>query len=389
MSNCILMIITKVSTPTVFPSNWNSPRCSVKKNWHISYYVYTDAGRKKKIIKNMNHLKTWQERHEATKELLDAEIKRVNSADRDELLVKQPTSYVVAYPNLQVALLAMVEKKRKHCDQRHCNNLETKAKRFYEVGKKLKLPMTIQTLTRQQCLSILDAMYTQYKTFNDKTYNNYVKDLRALFNELVYWEHTKDNYFNLIKKIPVVKQLKKIATLEQRKAIDKLLFEKNYALWRFMHIFFHSGAREAELCRMKTTDIHLKDRYFVITIKKGKSRRQEVKAILPAAYRHWGEVVMENELYPFGKDLLPGPVPMDPLKIGVLWKRLVKKHLGYKEIDFYSLKHLHTDMLAQTEGIDTAQAMDDHLNKETTMIYAVGEKSRKLSKLKQSHIKFV
>lgn len=389
-SNCILMIITKIGTPTVSPSNWESPRCSVKKDWMISYYIYTDEGRKKKVIKNMNHLKTWPERHKATKELLDAEIKRVTSPQhRDELLTKVSFSPVVTFPNLRLALLAMVEKKRRHCVARHCDNLETKVERFYEVGRKLKFPMTIQTITRQQCLTIMDRMYSEYKTFTDKTYNSYVKDMRALFSELRYWEHIKENHFELIKKVTLVKELKKIATYQQRKQIDQLLFEKHYALWRFMHIFFHSGAREAELCRMKTTDIHLKDRYFVVTIKKGKSRRQEVKAILPAAYRHWAEVVAENQPYPFGKDLLPGTEPMDSEKICVLWRRLVKQHLKFTDIDFYSLKHLHTDMLAETEGIETAQAMDDHLSKETTMIYAVGEKARKLSKLKQSQLKFV
>lgn len=382
-------MIKKVSTPTVSPSNWDNPRCSLKKDWFIFYYLYTDKGRTKKVVKGMNHLKTWQERYKATKELLDAEIARLKMPGGVENTFRKAPVAKLQNCKLSEALLDMVERKREYCVPRHCNNLETKVKRFVQVATTLRLNLAIQDITRQHCLLVLSEMPKHFPKYTDTTYNSYVKDIGALFSELHYWEYIDSSPFEKIKKRSVVKELKTVATAAQRKLIDKLLFEKNYALWRFMHIFFHSGAREAELCRMKTTDIHLKDRFFVVTIKKGKSRRQEVKAILPAAYRHWAEVVAEGEKYPFGKDLLPGDTPMDPTKICVLWRRLVKKELGYINVDFYSLKHLHTDMLAETEGIETAQAMDDHLNKETTMIYAVGEKKRKLNKLKQSQLKFV
>lgn len=382
------MNIIRISTPSVSPANWQSPRCSLKKDWFISYYIYTDKSRTKKVVKNMNRFKTYPERYKATKELLEAEIQKLT---KPQETVSDSATFVPkgTFRSVSEALLDMVEKKRKTCVARHCDNLETKVKRFCQVADNEGIQLKLQDVSRQDCLLILDAMVKYYPTFTDKTYNAYIKDVGTLFADLLYWEYTKYNPFYKMRKRQVVKELKVVATETQRKLIDRHLKQYHYCFWRFMHIFFHSGAREAELCRMKASDIHLSERYFIVEIRKGRSKRKEIKAMLPGAYPHWAEIVAENKPYPFSHDFQPGDQPINEDRVNKTWKTFVKDQLKITNVDFYSLKHLHTDMIESMADLDLAQTHDDHLEQKTTEnIYAVGRKKRKLDKLKQLDIKF-
>lgn len=390
------MDINRVSTPTVSPANWTRPNASVKKDWSIWYYYYTDQGRKKKVIKGMNHLKTWSERHKFTKELLDAEILKL-SVPAEPVVTTKAFQPVKAFDSLESALTSMVNLKRKVSVPRHCNNLQTMVKRYCAVGGALGFKLKVHGTTRQMCLYILENLEKEllrmkeknFKSFSDKSYNRYLKDMGTLFNDLIYWEYTDYNPFAKMKKRTVVKELKRVATPSERQIIDRYIKQKDRCYWRFMHIFFHSGAREAELCRMKMTDVHLEERYFIVEIRKGQSKRKEIKAMLPEAYGHWAEIVKEGGEHPFGTDFQPGSKPVLVDQVSKLWKRYVKDELKLGHIDFYSLKHLHTDLIAEMANLDLAKTHDDHMQEKTTeSIYAVGSKKRKLDKLKQLNIKF-
>lgn len=379
----------KFSTPKVNPTNWESSKCSLKKDWYIHYRIQTDQGFKLKIIKGMNHLKTWKERYDFTRELLQKELEKLKEPVTAPPVVTlpQPVSPTVHFSSFKEGLLAMLERKRKTCVARHCNNIYTLVERFMDTAEREGIHLAFGEVTRQNCLLILDSI-DKYYPCTDKTYNRYVKDIGNLFGMLNYYEFIKYNPFQKILKKVVEVEARRIASPSERKQIDKYLYEHHYCFWRFMNIFFSSGARETELCRMETADIHLKERVFKVSVHKGRSKRQEIKPILPESYRHWAEVVAAGKKHPFGPNFEPGDVPINVDQVSKTWKRMVKVQLKLTHIDFYSLKHLHTDLIAQNHGIKLAQQLDDHKDVKTTSIYAVGEKSRHLNKLKQISIKF-
>jgi len=377
-------MITRFTPPKVSPGNWENPRCSVKKDWYIHYRLYYNNGSKQVILKGMNRFKTWDDRYKCTKEILEGELRKLS------LSVEQPASPIV-HTDLRQLLTLMVDTKRKSCCKRHCDNLQTMVDRFLDTSVKMGSKLTVSNITRQQCLLILDRIYTEYKTFSDNTYNRYIKDLGTLFGDLMYYEYTDRNPFYKMRKKETVKQLKRIATKEEFAIIDEFLRKKHYHFWRFTRIFFSSGGREAELCRMTMSDILLKHREYKVTILKGRGQRQEIKAILPESYKFWKEVAEEgkDKKHPFGSSFAPDDKPLQPEVVSRTWKKLVKDELGMGDIDFYSLKHLHTDLIAARFGLETAQVHDDHHDSSTTGIYAVGEKKRQLEKLKQLDIGFI
>ncbi len=370
----------------VYPTNWESSKASLKKDWYIHYRIYTDQGSKLRIVKGMNHLKTWEERYRCTKELLQKELDKLQKPVVTTPVDPVPAP-VVQFKTFKEGLLNMLDRKRKTCVKRHCDNIKTLVERFTDTADKEGIPLNFGEVTRQSCLLILDSIYKYYPC-TDKTYNRYVKDIGNLFGMLDYYEFIKYNPFDKIIKKVVEVEAKRIASPVERKRIDKHLYEHHYCFWRFMHIFFSSGAREIELCRMETADIHLKERIFKVWVYKGRSKRQEIKPILPEAYRHWAEVVAAAKKHPFGPNFEPGDRPVNVDQVSKTWKRLVKDELELGYIDFYSLKHLHTDLIAQSHGIQLAQSLDDHKDVKTTSIYAVGEKTRHLNRLKQINIKF-
>ena len=379
-------MIQKYSQPMVNPTNWESSKCSLKKDWYIHYRIHTDQGSKLRIVKGMNHLKTWELRHACTKDLLRKELEKLQQPAATPAIIPSQTS-VVHYKDFKEGLLDMLNRKRKTCVKRHCNNIETLVERFMTTAERKGIQLTFGEVTRQNCLLILDSIEDYYPC-SDKTYNRYVKDVGNLFGMLDYYEFIKYNPFQKIVKKTVEVEARRVASPDERKMIDKYLYEHHYGFWRFTNIFFSSGARETELCRMETADIHLKERIFKVWVYKGRSKRQEIKPILPEAYRHWAEVVALAKKHPFGPNFEPGNCPVNVDQVSKTWKRLVKDELKLGYIDFYSLKHLHTDLMAENHGIELAQQLDNHKDVKTTSIYAVGEKTRHLDKLKQINIKF-
>ena len=388
MSKPLLMII-KFSQPKVSPQNWENPRCSVKKDWYIHYRIYYQEKSKQVILKGMNQCKNWEDRCKCTKVLLEAEIQKLNHQLAAQLQVTNQQE-VTNITTLKNALTTMVNKKRQQCVPRHCNNLQTMVDRFVSCSEHLGYGFTLHNIRRGQVLHVLDQMYQDYPSFSDHTYNRYKKDLGTLFNDLMYWELCEHNPFDQIRKKETEKTLRRIASVEEFSIIERYLYKKHYNFWRFMQIFFYSGGREAELCRMEMKDILLKYKEFKITIKKGRSSRQEIKAILPGSYKLWKEIVEQGQgkKHPFGPSFCPDDQPLRPEVVNRTWKRLIKNELQLPEIDFYSLKHLHTDLVAARFGIETAQTLDDHKDPSVTGIYAVGEKKRQLEKLKQLDIGF-
>lgn len=384
-----LLMIIKFSNPKVSPENWTNPRCSLKKDWCIHYRIYYANNSKQVKIRGMNRFSNWDDRYKCTKDLLEAEIQKLENQLQQQQKIVDPRQ-TFDFNTLKDALVSMVNKKRQNCVQRHCDNLYTMVDRFVSCSETLGYKFTFTNIRRGEVLNVLDQMYKQFPSFSDNTYNRYKKDLGTLFNDLIYYELCEHNPFNQIRKKDTQKSLKRIASKEEFNLIDRYLYKKHYYFWRFMQIFFYSGGRGTELCRMEMKDILIKYKEFKITIKKGRSSRQEIKAILPGAFKLWKELADEGQgkKHPFGPSFKPDDQPINPGIVNKTWKRLIKDELCMGDIDFYSLKHLHTDLVAARFGIETAQGLDDHKDPAVTSIYAVGEKKRQLEKLKQLDIGF-
>ena len=72
-----------------------------------------------------------------------------------------------------------------------------------------------------------------------------------LFNEICEQELVESNPVRHIRKKKTIRKIRKVLTENERALVNEFL-QKNYPEFhRFLHIFFHSGARITELLRVQ------------------------------------------------------------------------------------------------------------------------------------------
>jgi integrase len=187
-----------------------------------------------------------------------------------------------------------------------------------------------------------------------------------------------------------VKRIRETLTAEERKTVAEHLEKNHPEFWRFVNVFFHSGARESELMRLKGKDVNLQDQTFKVTVLKGSSPEEVRKVIKTIALPFW--IVALNECKPdeyvFSKGLKPGNTAISSNQITRRWLRHVKKALGIKA-DFYSLKHANTSEVVDLLSDEDAAKLNSH--KGTGMvvkIYDTKRKDRQTERLKKINNKF-
>jgi integrase len=380
---------------TVNPKNWKTCKASALAcNWYVQYYFY-DTGLKQKkfvIIKGMNRFKTLEDRREATKQLIENELyllkdKGYNPITRTFVPVKnngiEPGTYFIDALKMAFDYLKL-ESTTKY-------DIKSSIRYFEAAAKKIGIDKyEIQDVKRKHLIRLLEILPTLKKKWSAYSYNNSRAYLMMLFKKLLLLEAVENNPVNEIPKEQVVTKLKKVLSLEQRIKIDKYLQERDPIYRRFIQIFFHSGSRRTEVCRLKSLDIDLEKQVFKVLVKKGKHQHEAMRPIKDVALKFWEEQMINcrPDDYVFSSTFLPGKFKLQPKNITNKWKEYVKDELKI-DIDFYSLKHLNLDEISSILDAEAAAKMAGHTSPVITLKhYLVNEEERKMEKLRRVNNEF-
>lgn len=224
-------------------------------------------------------------------------------------------------------------------------------------------------------------------------YNKYLTHLSIVLSDLVEKRMVFHNPIRDIKKKKTVKKIRETLEVDELNKIFKILKTENYTFFRYGMIFFHSGARTAELFRVQKKDVNLAKQEYKITILKGSVSKEVIKVILPNALSFWTEIINEctdDEDYLFTRGLKPSLIPIQAFQISIRWRRWVKKKLDVTA-DFYALKHLFLDELdkASDAEMNLSKGMASHETNVTEKVYLVGRNNRKNEALKKINIQFL
>lgn len=226
--------------------------------------------------------------------------------------------------------------------------------------------------------------------FTANSFNHFRKYLGIVFGELVSMGAIHGNPVDkyLLKRKHLVSERETLTAFE-RERVKEHLSIKHPEFHRFVHIFFHSGSRLEELMKVQGKHVFLEKQAFKIKLLKGKQWSWATKAIKADAFPYWQELMCTcgPEDYVFGKGLVPGSKAIDRVQVTRRWKVHIKDKLGITK-DLYSLKHLHTDELAEKleETISMelaeqeAQKHNSHTSLKMTERYAPGIKRRREQK---------
>ncbi|TDE53743.1 tyrosine-type recombinase/integrase [Flavobacterium sp. GT3P67] len=224
-------------------------------------------------------------------------------------------------------------------------------------------------------------------------YNKYLTHLSIVISDLVEKRMVFHNPIKDIRKKKTIKKIRETLEVDELNKIFKILKANYYTFYRYGMIFFHSGARSAELFRVQKKHVNLAKQEYKITILKGSVSKEVIKVILPNALPFWTEIINEctsEDDFLFTRGLKPSLVPTQSSQITKRWKRLVKDKFDVTA-DFYSLKHLFLDELdkASDAAMNLSKGMADHTTKVTETVYLVGRETRKNEALKKINFQFL
>ena len=410
-----------------FPANWNTTRASLNKTWRIEYRFYDPDFKEKypkgypKVIKaGLNRVKTLEDRQQLMRELASLERDLLEIQGYNPILnikEKQPTNEEILQlvdPKTPFIKALEIGLDLKIMDPESKKDIKNKLPHVKAAADAIKLNgvllsnMPISSIRKKHMRLLLNKIgNNKGDKWTANNFNRYRTDLRTIFIELDDLEAIELNPLDGIRKRKGIKKEREVLSPAERTRVNVHLKENYPTFWRFLHIFFHSGARETELLNVERKHVNLEKRTFEVMIKKGDSCRTEFRAININALPLWIEVVKEadelpvggkdEKLYLFSEGLVPcwRNTPIRQEQISRRWKSHVKDKLDITA-DFYPLKHLNTTETVNNEfekALNTAREKAAKQNGHTTTamvrnIYDVKSKDRELEIKKKINNKF-
>jgi integrase len=387
------------SNLVVNPKNWKTTKASLKKDWHIMYRFYDPLLRdkypkgKQIQIKGMNSFKELKKRQEASQIILTFELNRLDEEGFNPITnttTQTPKDDYIISPDMPCIEALQAALERLNNETSTIGAIQIALNGFKTTALNLRLTqIPINKISRRNIIQILDYR-TQHDNMSSDRRNKYVAYLRMLFKELKKIQTIEVNPLAEIEKEKTIQTIRIVLNDLERKKVNEFLRKNYYEFWRFTHIFYHSGAREAELMLLTTEKVNLEEQYFIVTIKKGKQPFEVKKPIKNIIKSLWVEVMNESKpgQYLFAKALKPGNEPINANQITRRWRTHVKDKLKINA-DFYSLKHLNLDEIAAELSMQDSAKMASHTTtKITRSTYAINENDRQLERLRNMNNSF-
>jgi integrase len=256
--------------------------------------------------------------------------------------------------------------------------------------------LQVSEIRRRHIKHILDYCSKHNGRWSAYRHNRYLDQLSMIFRILLEYEAIENNPCHDIRRLEHTPAKRELLTLEERQKIDGLR-DQHYEFWRYIMIFYRSGCRTTELLALRKDDgIDLSRQEFQITVKKGSRAKKDIRVIHDDVFPLWKEIIDQAGpgQFLFSKYLKPGDLMIHKDQICRRWAKYVKASvkdggLNIKK-DFYSLKHLNVDNIAAETDIFHAQLAVGHTTPVITLNnYAVGERQRRLDKLKKAGEAFI
>lgn len=382
----------KCSELSVFPKNWKSKTADLSKTWYISYRFYYEGKAKRIEIKGMNRFSDYQSRKDATEALRNDELEALrngyNPVNKRMELPEQEGDLNPYTPFNQALDLAASRLKIKKETKAGIKLVIGNVKEAADVLRFSSLP--VSEIKRKHVKLLLEQVLTKAKN-TANNFNHYRKYLGIVFSELVELEAIEHSPIDKeLRKQKVTKKIREVLTEEERIQVDECL-KKLPNFRRFVHIFYHSGARITELLNVKGKDLDLTNQRYKCIISKGREKREVWRIIKDVALPYWKELKPGKEDYLFSRGLKPGPVKIAPIQVTRRWRNHIKNKktgLGISK-DLYSLKHLATSETVDLLNSKEAAKLNAHTSEVMVeKVYDVRKKERADNKIKGLTNKF-
>jgi len=278
----------RVGKMSVYPKNWDKSKSSMKYTWKIIYLFYDDKNHQKQQIrrKGMNDLHTWSERKQATLDLMADEMRLLEAGFNPITNVQiieapsnldVPTEQTPFNQALDMALKSIDVEKHTKEDLTSVSGFIKMAADVIRINGKLISQTPIGEIRKRDIRALFDYL-SKKRNWSNNTYNYYRSHMMMFYKELGEFDAVESNIPRELSKKNTVKATRILLTPDQRTKVKEKIISKNYRYWLFINMFFHSGARITEFCRLKISDVNLERQTATFLIKK---RKQWMKVAKP------------------------------------------------------------------------------------------------------------
>lgn len=385
----------------VNPSNWESTRASCAKDWYIYYRFYDPLFKSDKkfkkgklvVVKGMNVFSKLKERQVACRGIIELELNKLVKAGYNPITCRFTAPMVAGYeidPSTNICNALELAFNRKQWEPHTKEDIRSILKYFTEAAEQIRIDnISIYDVRRKHIKAILTQIGQSKNGWSAVNFNKYRGYLHSLFKELVQMEAIELNPVTDIERMKGLRKIRDVLNRDQRKKVVDHLSVNYPAFYRFIQIFFHSGARRTELLKLKVRDVDIQSQTYKVEIKKGREYKEVIKHIKNIAVPFWIEALAGAcpDHYVFSEGLKPGTKSIRPEQITRRWKEHVKKKLGINA-DLYSLKHLNTTEMVDAIDEHAAAKLNSHTNTAmVTSIYDVMNDRRKIEIIKSVYNK--
>ncbi len=398
----------------VKPANWKSltTQKSLQLNWYVECKFYDPLFIEKypkgfPYRKKVNKFRTLEERKAAIQLFLKEipklfEDKGYNPITKKYMIPVPKPAHGVIHPKLNFIEALELAYSKLTVSEGVKKEMKRIIAKIKKSGQELRIEFPICEIHSGYIRDLLD-----YLNLTPNEYNKYLTHLSIVLSDLVEKRMVFHNPIRDIKKKKTIKKIRETLEVSELQDIFKVLKTDHPTFYRYAMIFFHSGARSAELFRVQKHHVNLSKQEYKITIRKGNCYREVVKVILPNVVPFWNELINEctnDDDFLFTRNLQPSLIPTQAYQITKRWKRLIKdkmcfvdglimkisdaekEKLEYIRIiaDFYALKHLFLDELdkASDSTLSLSKNMANHTTNITETAYLFGREGRKNEALK-------
>lgn len=360
------------------------------KDWYISYRFYDDRYKqqypkgKQVIVKGMNSFRALADRRAATEVLLQSTFDELKNLGYNPITntVSKPIIASDTLSQYTPMLQALKEaSKLLQVAESTMDDIDDTIKYITPAAEKLGYSdLNIGDIGKKHIIKMLEqAAIKKDGEFSGHKYNKLRTYLHIIFEKLEDDEVIQHNPVSSTKKTHkgIIKKIR--TTITEEEAIRALEhFSITYpAFARFMHIFYHSGARKTELLHVKYGDVNLQKQTVKLLVKKGKIYTEHLMPIKNVAMKYWVQAIANTAPghFVFSKGFVGGDKELDADVIRRLWYRNAKQKL-HIEADFYSLKHLHTTKMREVFSAEEVAKHNRHSKEMVDRVYDTKKKER-------------
>ena len=371
-----------MSSMKVTPANWNTHQISIQKKWRCRYRFYDSQGRVKQCyIIPQNFIKDFSLRRAMMKSLMIQEMNMLEAGYNPiegryvDSFQNHLGTWTEAVDHVVESLVLAETTKRDMVSR--LNQVKAAAGRLGFAN------MPVDHVSKGHIKAMLkEATKSAY------SYNKIRAYLMMVYKELNELDAVDTNYVRDISKAKVTVKAREVLTDSQRQQVDQHLRQKYPAFCRYLHIFYHSGARSTELLSLRREDVDLPGQRFKTMIKKGKQNREVWRIIQDVALPYWQDLLSTPGDFVFSWGLKPGNKQLNFDTITKNWRKWVKIPLGITA-EFYSVKHLATTEMVDELGEDSAVLANAHTSAAMVRtIYDLKNKTRMNENIKGKKSKF-